>query len=60
MMTGSYERIAEKLLKDNLRPKPYCHFENGKLLVGTQSLHRTAKARRWRTFWRLKYNRIGK
>jgi hypothetical protein len=58
MMTGSYERIAQRLLANQPRPKPFCMFENGYLHVGTQSLHRTPGARMWRTFWRLKYNRF--
>ena len=57
MMTGNYERIAERLLKGNVRPKPFCMFVSGKLHSGTQSLHRTYKARIWRLFWRIKSRR---
>jgi len=54
-MTGTYQRISERLLLVNYRrPKPFCFFEDGKLLVGTQSLHRTTQARIWRMFWRIK------
>jgi hypothetical protein len=57
MMTRSYERIAGTLLRGMARPKPFCKTINGRLVCGTQSLHRTAKARVWRLFWRLKSSR---
>jgi hypothetical protein len=60
MMTGSYERIAQGLLKNQPRAKPFCMFENGYLHVGQQSLHRTPASRMWRLFWRLKLNRLFK
>ena len=54
-MKSTYQRISERLLRVGYRPpKAFCIFENGKLLVGTLSLHRTASARIWRTFWRIK------
>lgn len=54
-MTRNYERIAGRLLRVNYpRPKAFCVFKNGRPVVGTQSLHRTAAARIWRTFWRIK------
>ena len=54
-MKSTYQRISERLLLVNYRkPKPFCVFENGRLLVGTQSLHQTAAARVWRMFWRIK------
>ena len=56
-MIGNYERIAEKLLKGQPKAKPFCSLVDGKFLTGTQSLHRTARARIWRLFWRLKANR---
>ena len=57
-MTRTYERIAARLLAADRTPRrPSCMFKDGRLLVGTQSQHRTAAARRWRTFWRLKETR---
>jgi hypothetical protein len=60
MMTGTYERIAQTLLHNQPRPKPFCRFENDYLHVGTQSLHRTPASRMWRTFWRMKINRLSR
>ena len=54
---GSYSRISKKLLANQPKPKVFAMFENGKLHIGTQSLHRTAQSRVWRLFWRLKYQR---
>lgn len=53
-MTGAYERIAERLLTCQRRPKPYCRFDGVHLHRGTQSLHRTKQSRNWRLFWRIK------
>lgn len=58
MMIGAYERISQRLLRNQPRPKPFCMFVNGYLHVGTQSLHRTPTSRMWRTFWRLKTRRM--
>lgn len=57
-MMGSYERIAMTLLRGQPKPAPYCVLIDGRLQRGTQSLHRTAQSRMWRTFWRLKRNRM--
>jgi hypothetical protein len=57
-MIGVYERTAQGLLKGQPKPKPFGQLINGKLLTGTQSLHRTAQSCRWRTFWRIKSNRL--
>ena len=57
MLTGAYERIALTLLRGQLRPKRYARVWEGRLLTGTQSLHRTPQSRRWRMFWRLKAQR---
>lgn len=57
---SSYERIARQLLAaETARPAVFCTYDAGRrrLLVGTQSMHRTSAARRWRLFWRLKHNR---
>jgi hypothetical protein len=59
-MIGTYERISQRLLVGQPRAKPFCKLIGGKFMVGTQSLHRTPQSRRWRTFWRLKFNRIGR
>lgn len=56
-MNRSYERIAGALLRGQPRPAPFCRFMNGRLTCGTQSLHRTARSRMWRLFWRLKDRR---
>jgi hypothetical protein len=56
-MTGTYERIAETLLRGQPRPRRIARFVDGRMLTGTASLHRTPQSRRWRLFWRLKYNR---
>lgn len=53
-MIGTYERIAEKLLKGQPKPKPAAMFIHGHLWTGTKSLHRTRQSRVWRLFWRLK------
>ena len=53
----SYSRTAEKLLAGQPKPKVFAMFENGKLHIGTQSLHRTSQSRVWRLFWRLKQQR---
>ena len=56
----SYERTSERLLTLPCLPdRPSCSFEGGRLLVGSQSKHRYANARKWRTFWRIKTNRRG-
>ena len=57
-MMGTYERVAERLLKGQPKAKPFGRMESGKFWTGTKSLHRTAQSRRWQLFWRLKHNRI--
>lgn len=60
-MIRSYHRISNKLLSIKQEvPKPFCLFIDGKLLIGTHSLHRTSISRKWRLFWRIKINRIGR
>jgi hypothetical protein len=56
-MIGTYERIAETLLRGQPRARRIARFIDGRLVAGTASLHRTPQSRRWRTFWQLKYNR---
>ena len=57
MRLSAYERIADTLLRGQLRPKRYARVWEGRLLTGSKSLHRTPQSRRWRTFWRLKSQR---
>ena len=53
--TPSYHRTAEKILSQETKlPNRIARFEQGRLLTGTASLHRTEVSRRWRLFWRLK------
>jgi len=54
---GTYQRTANSLLIGQPRPARIARFNGIKLLTGTASLHRTAMARRWRLFWRLKSKR---
>ncbi len=54
---NSYQRTSEKLLKLQIKPEVFAKFENGKLHIGTKSMHNTDQARIWRLFWRLKQNR---
>jgi hypothetical protein len=56
-MTGTYERIAEILLKGQPKAKPFGRLEGNKFVTGTKSLHRTPQSRRWRLFLRLKAQR---
>jgi len=58
MRTGTYERIADSLLRGQPKPKRYARVWEGRYLTGTKSLHRTPQSRRWRTFWRLKSQRV--
>lgn len=58
MIEGTYERIAATLLRGQPKPKRFARVWEGKLLTGTQSLHRTPQSRRWRLFWRLKQQRL--
>ena len=58
MRQGTYERIAQSLLRGQPKPKRFARLWEGRLLIGTKSLHRTPQSRRWRTFWRLKSQRV--
>jgi hypothetical protein len=57
------ERLAERRwgLRPALRetPRAFCMLIDGKLMRGTDTLHRTAEARRWRTVLRLRRARKG-
>jgi hypothetical protein len=53
-MKGTYERIAETLLKGQPRAKPFCKLAGTKVWTGTRSLHWTPQSRRWQLFWRMK------
>ena len=52
---SSYERTANKLLKNQPKAKPFGMFRKRRLMMGTLSLHLTVSARMWRTFWRIKF-----
>lgn len=54
MRTSTYERISQRLLRGQPKPKIFCRFYNGHLHCGTQSLHRTKQSQLWRQFWRIK------
>ena len=56
-LPGRYELLAQRLLKGQPKPKTICYCEDGRLVRGSASLHRTEQSRRWRLFWRLKDNR---
>lgn len=56
-MTGTYERIAQRLLRGQPKAKPFGKLIDGHFYTGTLSLHRTKQSRMWRLFWRLKKQR---
>jgi hypothetical protein len=58
MKMSVYERISERLLRGQPKPKPFGKLIDGKFLTGTKSLHWTKQSRTWRLFWRLKQNRM--
>jgi hypothetical protein len=58
MKMSVYERISERLLRGQPKPKPFGKLIAGKFLTGTKSLHWTRQSRTWRLFWRLKQNRM--
>ena len=51
---STYERISEKLLKGQPKPKPFGKLIGKKFVTGTQSLHWTKQSRAWQLFWRIK------
>ena len=53
-MDGAYERIARRLVEKMPRAPKKPSVVNGRLVHGTASMHRSAQARMWRTFWRIK------
>ena len=58
MILRAYERTTQRLLAGMPQPKPFCMVIDGRLVLGTKSLHRTKQARLCRLFWRLKENRM--
>jgi hypothetical protein len=56
-MPHIYERISQKLLKDQPKGKKIGRLIDGRFRTGTMSLHRTPQSRRWQLFWRLKQRR---
>ena len=57
-MTGTYERIAQRLLSKTPRHVPTTSFIIGRLVRGWKSRHRHRDAQTWRLFWRLKAMRL--
>lgn len=57
MMFSTYDRIAEKLLKGQPKPRKIAQFIDGKVVHGHDTLHRTPQSRRWRLFWRIKWRK---
>lgn len=53
-MISSYERISQKLLKNQPKPSLRISFKNGKITVIQKSLHKTLASRTFRTFLRIK------
>ena len=51
---GTYARIAESLIRRKLKRELLGRFDGTHFEIGTQSQHRTAQSRMWRTFWRIK------
>jgi hypothetical protein len=58
MRESNYERISRRLLHSLSKPKKYCRVWEGRLICGTQSLHRSRSGCRYRMFWRIKSLRI--
>jgi len=54
LLRGTYERVSQRLLRGQPKPKPFGRVMGNKFLIGTQSLHRTPQSRRWQLFWRMK------
>jgi hypothetical protein len=57
MRESAYERISQRLLKGQPKPRRFGSVIDGRFSTGTKSLHRTPQSRRWRLFWRLKSQR---
>lgn len=53
-MIGTYERIAQRLLRGQPKPKRFGKLVGSRFLTGHQSLHLTKQSRTWRLFWKLK------
>lgn len=54
MLRGNYEKVSQRLLIGQPKPKPFGKVINGRWMTGTKSLHRTPQSRRWAMFWRMK------
>lgn len=59
MIKKEYERVSERLLRGQPKPKRFGLLIGQQFLTGTKSLHRTKQSVKWRTFWRLKQLRAG-
>jgi len=53
-MTGTYERIAQRLLQGQPKPARFGMLVGSHFWTGYKSLHRTPQSRKWRLFWKLK------
>jgi hypothetical protein len=56
-MPHTYERIANKLLKGQPKPKRTGRLIGHHFSTGTRSLHWTPQSLRWQLFWRMKMRR---
>jgi hypothetical protein len=54
LLRGTYEKVSQRLLKGQPKPKRCGRVHNGRFFTGTKSLHRTPQSRRWQLFWRMK------
>lgn len=54
MFPSNYERVSQRLLRGQPKPKRYGSVFKGHFYTGTKSLHLTPQSRRWRMFWRIK------
>lgn len=55
--SGTYERIAKRLLRGQPKPKRFGMLSGHHFWVGNNSLHKTKQSRKWRLFWRIKGKR---
>lgn len=58
MFIKAYERIADTLLLGQPKAKRSARVCGNRMVTGAKSLHRTPQSRKWRTFWRLKSQRV--
>jgi hypothetical protein len=58
LLRGTYQKVSQRLLKGQPKPKRCGSVYNGRFLTGIKSLHRTPQSRRWQMFWRMKNRRV--